>query len=383
MLRLSKTSFVAAVFALPVALVVVARAVVATALLAAAVMASAFVVTAQNTGAQQAVPLPEAAASPPAHRAEIEEAALGKLLFFDPRLSGGNQMSCATCHIPEKFFADGLPKGRGAGGRELPRNTQSVLNVALYESYFWDGRAASLEEQALTPIQSPDEMNQNLDALEAELNSVPEYAAAFQSVFRAPAHRDGIAKALAAFQRTLVTRNSAFDRYRAGDESALSQDAREGWEVFQSAGCARCHSGPNFSDNRFYRLGTSFLDKGRGAITGDEQDLFTFRTPGLRDVANTAPYMHDGSLARLADVVEFYYRSTSMTAPGGLRLSFEPLNYRSFSEIPLVVAFLESLSGEPPDPTPPDLPAPAPPEVPAPAPPELKRGVAHTTAPLR
>jgi cytochrome c peroxidase len=310
----------------------------------------------QTSSPQEAMPLPAAAPSPPGNPATPEKVALGEQLFFDPRLSGDNQMSCATCHVPEKFLTDGLPKAQGPNGRELSRNTPSVLNVGFYQTFFWDGRAESLEQQALTPIQSPDEMNQNLDELQAELNAIPEYAAAFQSVFAAPATRDGIAQALAAFQRTLVTRNSAFDRYLAGDESALSQDAREGWEIFRSAGCIRCHNGPNFSDNRFYRLGTSFLDKGRGAINGDEQDLFAFRTPGLRDVANTAPYMHDGSLRTLTDVVEFYYRSTSMTAPGGLRLSFEPLNYRSFSEIPLVVAFLESLSGEPPDTSPPQLP---------------------------
>jgi cytochrome c peroxidase len=199
-------------------------------------------------------------------------------------------------------------------------------------------------------------MNQDLTELEKELRAVPEYAAQFSTVFGAGVSRDGIAKALAAFQRTLVTRNSDFDRYLAGDESALSEEAREGWAVFQSAGCARCHSGPGFSDQRFHRLGASYQDRGRGAITGDDQDLYAFRTPGLRDVEKTAPYMHDGSLRTLGEVVEFYYRSTAVRGPGGLPLAFEPLNNRSFSEIPLIVAFLRSLSGEPPGVSPPPLP---------------------------
>ena len=154
----------------------------------------------------------------------------------------------------------------------------------------------------------------------------------------------------------LVTRNSDFDRYLAGDTSALSEDERRGWEIFQQAGCIRCHNGTNFSDNGFHRLGTSYRDKGRGAITGAKQELYAFRTPGLRDVASTAPYMHDGSLATLTEVVEFCYRSTPVRAPGGLPLAFGPLNYRSFSEIPLLVAFLESLAGETPDAAPPRLP---------------------------
>ena len=311
---------------------------------------------AQTSGRQKMAALPTVAPSPADNPATPEKVGLGRQLFFDPRLSGNNQMSCATCHVPEKAFADGLPKARGAGGKELSRSTPSLLNVGFYENYFWDGRAGSLEEQALTPIQSPDEMNQDLAGLEEELNAVPGYVAQFQSVFGAQVARDGIAKALAAFQRTLVTQNSDFDRYLSGDTTALSEDAREGWKLFQSAGCIRCHSGPSLSDSRFYRLGMSFYDRGRGAITGNEQDLYTFRTPGLHDVAKSGPYMHDGSLKTLTEVVEFYYRSTAMPPPGGLPLSFEPLNYRSFSEIPLIVVFLQSLSGEMPDAAQPRLP---------------------------
>lgn len=222
---------------------------------------------------------PLAVPSPSDNGTTPEKIDLGKLLFFDPRLSGDNQMSCATCHIPEKAFADGLKTAKGAGGKSLKRNTQSLLNVGLYTVYFWDGRASSLEQQALTPIAAADEMNQDPDELVRELSAVPGYAKQFQSAFGTGVNKDGIAQALAAFERTLVTRNSPFDLFLAGDKSALSEEGREGWQLFRDAGCIRCHSGPALSDNKFYRLGVGYRDPGRGAITGDKQHLYAFRTP--------------------------------------------------------------------------------------------------------
>jgi cytochrome c peroxidase len=303
-------------------------------------------------------PLPEVAPSPPENPLTPEKVALGKQLFFDPRLSGNNQMSCATCHLPEKGFTDGLATARGAGEKSLARNTQTLLNVGFYNTYFWDGRAKSLEAQALAPIRSPDEMNQDLGELVRELSAIPGYVQQFQAVFKTGVTEEGVAQALAAFERTLVSRNSPFDRFLAGDQSALSHDAREGWQVFQNAGCIRCHNGPVLSDSKFYRIGAGFgyRDRGRGDITGAKQDLYAFRTPGLRDVARTAPYMHDGSLDTLEQVVEFYFRSTSAPPPDGLRLDIEPLVGRSFSEVGALVAFLEALSGEPPNVSPPQLP---------------------------
>ena len=281
---------------------------------------------------------------------------LGKLLFFDPRLSGDNKMSCATCHVPEKAFTDGLKTAKGAAGRPLKRNTQSLLNLGLYSMYFWDGRASSLEQQALVPIAATDELNQDPDELVRELSAVPGYAMQFQSAFGTTVTKEGIARALAAFERTLVTRDSPFDRFLAGDKSALSEGAREGWQLFRDAGCIRCHSGPALGDNKFYRLGVGYRDAGRGAITGDKQQLYAFRTPSLRDVARTAPYMHDGSFETLEQVVQFYYRSTPSSSPEGLTIDFEPLIGRSFSEISPIVAFLESLTGEAPEVSPPQLP---------------------------
>jgi cytochrome c peroxidase len=212
----------------------------------------------------------------------------------------------------------------------------------------WDGRARTLEEQALIPIQAGDEMNQKLDDLEAELNAIPGYVEQFQRVFKSKPNRDGIAKALAAFERTLVTKASALDRYLAGDKKALSEEAKRGMDLFVGdAGCVRCHHGPMLTDGRFYRLGVASGDEGRGAVTKEKDDRGKFRTPPLRNVGATGPYMHNGSLKTLDEVVTFYYRGVP-SSMGDLQPDVEPLIGRSFSEISDVVAFLESLTGEAP-----------------------------------
>jgi cytochrome c peroxidase len=282
---------------------------------------------------------------------------LGRLLFFDPRLSGDNTISCATCHMPEWAFADGLPVGRGRDGVLLARNTPTLLNVGLQTTFFRDGRATSLEEQAVGPIQAADEMHRDLEELEAELQSVPEYRQQFQEAFGRPVDSEAIAESLSAFERTLVSRDSPFDRYLAGDTTALSEAARRGLELFRGdAGCIRCHHGPLLSDGKFYRLGVSFTDRGRGAVTDNAEDLAKFRTPSLRDVARTAPYMHNGSLKTLSDVVKFYYRSVPQHGPDGLTVDVQALSGRSYSEIPDIAAFLESLTGETAAVAPPTLP---------------------------
>jgi len=303
------------------------------------------------------VPIPKTAADPKDNPTTPDKVALGKQLFFDPRLSGDNTLSCATCHVPEQAFGDGRPRGRGTGGKELTRNTPTLLNVGLFNRFFWDGRAKSLEEQALGPIQSPDEMNQDLSELVEELNAIPGYVRQFQNIFGTQATRDGIAKSLAAFQRTLVTNPSPFDRYLAGDQTALSMQAKQGLELFEgSAGCIRCHHGLLLSDNQFYRLGVSSQDEGLAVVTGKKDDKGKFRTPSLRNIAQTGPYMHDGSKKTLTDVVEFYYRGVSSKTSNGLPLDVEPLLGQSYSEISDIVAFLESLTGEPPKVSLPELP---------------------------
>jgi len=296
---------------------------------------------------QPLVPLPQMAPAPQDNPSSEDRVELGRQLFFDARLSGGNGMSCATCHVPKKGFTDGLRRAKGAGGKELSRNTPTVLNVGFFSDLFWDGRAASLEEQALVPIESPDEMAQDLDSLVDELAAVPSYAEQFPRAFDRPVNKQDIARALAAYQRTLVTRNSPFDRYLGGEGDALNLAAKEGLDLFRgAAGCGRCHNGPLLSDGKYYRLGISRADPGRAGVTGDEQDRYKFRTPTLLNIAETGPYMHDGSLETLFDVVEFYYRRVPPRGPDGLALDVEPLLGQSYSEIDAIVEFLKSLSGE-------------------------------------
>lgn len=310
-----------------------------------------------NSKEPRLVPLPRLAPAPEDNPTTPAKVELGKKLFFDQRLSGNNEMSCASCHLPDKAYGDGLALSPGAGGKLLTRNTQTCLNVGFFDALFWDGRAKSLEEQALVPIESAAEMNQDLVELETELAEIPGYVLEFQQVFGKGPDREGIAKALAAFQRTLVTEPSPFDRYLAGDKGALSADAKRGLELFQGeAGCIECHHGPLLSDGKFYRLGASYRDEGRAKVTGDREDRYRFRTPTLRNVGETAPYMHDGSMKTLDEVVTFYFRGIPSTAFDGLDPDTMALSGQSFSEIDSVVAFLESLSGKSPEITPPRLP---------------------------
>jgi cytochrome c peroxidase len=302
-------------------------------------------------------PLPAAAPAPVDNPTTPEKAALGRQLFFDVRLSGANDVRCATCHNPRAGWADGRAGSPAIGGGALARNTPTVLNAGLHARLLWDGRAASLEEQALLPILSPIEMNQDLGKLEEELGQVPGYVQQFQQVFGTGVTRQGIARALAAFERTLGGGNSPLDRFLAGDEQALSPEARRGMELFVGeARCVRCHQGPLLSDGQFYRLGIGRNDDGRAAATGQAEDRYKFRTPSLRDVALTAPYMHDGSLETLTEVVEFYYRTAPTEGPDGLPLDIAPLLGQSYSEVPALVAFLEALTSEPIEMSEPELP---------------------------
>lgn len=302
-------------------------------------------------------PLPSVAPAPTDNPTTPEKVALGKQLFFDPRLSGGNTMSCASCHKPDHMFGDGTDWNKGEKGVTLLRNTQSCVNVGFYESFFWDGRAASLEEQALGPIQSEVEMNQNLDELERELNAVPGYVSRFQAVFGAKPDRKNVAKALAAFQRTLISGPSPFDRYLQGDEQALSADAKKGLELFTGAArCVECHNGPLLSDGKYYRMGASEEDLGRAELTGKTEDRYRFRTPSLRNVVDTGPYMHNGLFASLDRVVALYYHGVSETTTDGLAIDAPDLSEQSLDDVDYLMAFLKSLSGAPPDFTPPVLP---------------------------
>lgn len=275
---------------------------------------------------------------------------LGKKLYFDPRLSGNNWISCATCHNPSLGFADGLPRMLGGpASKEGGRHSPTIINTAYNEFQFWDGRAATLEEQALGPIQNPDEMFETLDNVVRKLSGISDYVKAFQEVFGTGVTADGIAKAIAAFERTIVFANSPFDRYMQGDEHALTESAKRGMELFNGkAECIKCHNGPNFTDNRFHNIGVPAdgplkEDLGRYNVTKNDADKGAFKTPTLRNIAETGPYMHNGFFPTLFEVVQFY------NGGGGRSENKSPDIHAlklSGQEVNDLIEFMKALTGE-------------------------------------
>jgi len=289
------------------------------------------------------IPYPGRVAPTPA------QAALGAKLFGDTRLSADGKFSCSSCHDPELSFTDGVARGTGIAGEKLPRHTPTLWNLAWAETLFWDGRAPSLEVQAKGPIEHPKEMGQPIEQGAAKLAADPEMAALFRAAFPeepevTPAT---IVSALADYERTLVSPPTRFDRFIAGDASALSPSEQNGFKLFTGAGhCVSCHSGWAFTDRAYHDIGLPTTDRGRGAVIGLPAVDHAFKTPTLRELAWTAPYMHDGSLATLEDVVRHY-------EAGGIdRPSRSPDLPRGFApsdeERGDLVAFLLSLSSERP-----------------------------------
>lgn len=268
--------------------------------------------------------------------------ALGEALFSDTRLSGDGRRSCASCHQADKGFGDGLIRSPARDGTPLPRHTPALLNVAHASSLFWDGRAATLEQQAWGPITNPAEMGGDKAVVAQRIAHDPQYRARFAAAFagRVP-DTDTIAAALAAYQRTLLSGRSPFDRWAEGKPDAIAPAAARGFALFVGkARCATCHTGSQLSDGRFHDIGLESADQGRGAITGKRRDRQAFRTPGLRDIARTAPYMHDGALASLEAVVGHY--SDDVIARRGTppQARLTPAEKRD------LVALLQSLSSE-------------------------------------
>jgi cytochrome c peroxidase len=249
---------------------------------------------------------------PVGNRTTVEKVELGRLLYFDKRLSKDGTISCASCHHPKLGFSNGQRFGVGIGGQLGTRNSPTVYNAAYNNEQFWDGRAKSLEEQALGPITNPVEMGNTTPELLRTLNQIPEYVEAFQKVFNQPKITEWeVQRAIAAFERTILTGDAPYDRYKAGVQDALSPEALRGLAIFEGkGGCVVCHLGPNFSDNQFHNLGVGTEAKepdiGRMALTKRETDWARFKTPTLRNVAVTGPYMHDGSLKTLEEVVAVY-----------------------------------------------------------------------------
>ena len=293
------------------------------------------------------VPVPEQNPQTP------EKIELGKMLFFDRRLSGDGTMNCATCHDPEKAFTDGQEISLSYPTTKNWRNAPTLINVAFQKYLFHDGRALSLEDQALFPMMSAFEMNRNLDFVEEVIRSVPEYVDAFKKVFNGEPTRERIAMAIAAFERSILSVNAPLDRYLKGDKTALSDDARKGLAIFMGKGrCGECHYGVNLCDDKFHALGvpenpellsdprisvtrrfvakiyhyedyrTLAEDPGRYLITKDRKDWKAFRTPTLREIGKTAPYMHNGVFSTLDQVIDFFDggggKGNTMLKPLGL-----------------------------------------------------------------
>lgn len=282
-----------------------------------------------------------------ADRTSLERFELGRDLFFDTLLSADRSVSCASCHRPERGYADDVPFSRGIGGAETTRNTPSLLNRGWGRHFMWDGRFARLEEQVLDPIMNEREMGLPLEEAVARLNDEPRYRDRFASAYEAGVTEQTLARSLAAFVSRLRIGDSPIDRFQAA-EGLLTPEQRAGLWIYESKGrCWKCHSGPNLTDEEFHNTGVGVVDgqpvDGRFAITGDERDRGRFKTPTLRGLELTAPYMHDGSLATLEDVVEFYRRGGGANAH--LDPDMEPLDL-SDDDARHLVAFLRALSRE-------------------------------------
>jgi cytochrome c peroxidase len=272
--------------------------------------------------------------------------ALGRKLFFDPILSADNTVACASCHQPARGFAGPADGARGIGGQRTPRKAPTLFNRAYGTAFFWDGRETALEAQALRPIEDPTEMGSKLDAVVKRLQADKDYKERFEAAFTDGLTEANVGRALASFERVLLRGDSVVDRFRRkGEHDALTPTQREGLWLYESkARCWRCHSGPNFSDEGFHNTGVNWNketpDRGRITSTKRDEDRGKFKTPTLRGVSLTAPYMHDGSLATLEDVVEFYNRGGG--ANPNLDTVIVPLQL-SKDEVAALVEFLKAL----------------------------------------
>jgi cytochrome c peroxidase len=282
--------------------------------------------------------------APAANPITPEKLTLGRRLFFERRLSRDGRTACATCHQPSRAFTDGLPVPIGVHGRTGRRNVPSLLNRAYGQRFFWDGRAETLEDQVRMALEGSTDLDLPAADGAARLADVREYMGEFKAAFGERVSADGVVRALATFVRGQLSADSAFDRFIAGNRRALSTTARKGFDLFNGrANCWHCHAGPLLTDERFHNTGVTWpRDAGRFEFTEDPDDRGRFKTPSLRNVAITAPYMHDGSVATLDAVVEFYDRG-GQPNPSLDRL-IQPLRL-SPEERQALVAFLTSLTG--------------------------------------
>ncbi|GEM44585.1 cytochrome-c peroxidase [Deinococcus cellulosilyticus] len=275
-----------------------------------------------------------------------EKIKLGKKLFYDPILSADGKVSCASCHNPDLAFADHQAVSPGVEGRKGVRNAPTLTNVAFRKSFFFEGGAKSLELQAMGPLTDHNEMASDVDSVVKKLKAHPEYPALFKEVFQAAPTMQHVVEAIASFERTLISNNSPFDRFQRGDLKALTDAQKRGMELFfDQADCFHCHTGSNFTDELPHNTALNVFDEDQGLarLTLKDEDIGKFKTPTLRNIALTAPYMHDGSKATLREAVEHYNKG------GESNLNADPLMRPlglTDDQIDDLVAFMESLTDE-------------------------------------
>jgi len=289
---------------------------------------------------------PAEAPSPTDNPTTAAKADLGRQLFYDPRLSGSGVISCASCHDPALGWADGRATAIGDHGARLPRRTPTLVDVAWVEPLFWDGRVDTLEAQARGPLANAHEMNMPSDRAIERVSALPGYVSAFRATFgAAPITIDTITKAIAAFERTVVSGTAPFDRWVAGDDAAISEPAKRGFVLFNGkADCASCHSGWRLTDDGFRDIGLASVDPGRGGIVPGIAILdHAFKTPTLRNVAGRGPYMHDGSIPTLKAVIDHY--DHGFVVRPSLAAQIKPLHLSTDEKADLV-AYLRTLSSD-------------------------------------
>jgi len=282
---------------------------------------------------------------PAANPYNAEKAQLGKMLFFDQRLSRNFNMNCATCHNPSLGWEDGVSGAFGGQGVTLGRNSPTVLNMAWGKTFFWDGRSSTLEDQIRGPVESPNEMNVSLDTVAKRLNEVPGYRQWFERVFPGKGiHVDGILKAIATYERTIVSGTAPFDRWVSGDDSAISDSAKRGFKFFNGqGGCSACHTGWNFTDNEFHDIGLATEDEGRKVISQKSSDQHAFKTPGLRNISQRAPFMHNGSIKSLEQVMLHYVSGGIPRSSRSEQMKPVPMTQQQIADL---VTFMDSLTGD-------------------------------------
>jgi cytochrome c peroxidase len=318
------------------------------------IMPAVFLVAAGNTVRPPKEPLGlQPITWPSDNPYSLEKVQLGKLLYFDKRLSADGTIACATCHDPKFAFTDGAPVSTGIRGQKGGRSAPTVINRAWSLAQFWDGRAPTLEAQALGPMENPIEMGNTHTAIAERVRGIPGYQPLFEAAFRNDAEKgtdvvtiERVAKAITTFERTVMSGNSPYDRWKAGQRGAMTATAVRGYHVFRQAQCDACHEGANFTSNMYANIGIGIdkpePDVGRHEVTKDPADWGAFKTPTLREVEHTGPYMHDGSLKTLEEVVDYYDKGGTANRNLDSHIKQRHLTAQQKADL---VAFLKSLSG--------------------------------------